>query len=131
MATFEIIEPAIIVDDTNSQVDTIGVGETINGDPIEIDGDLYVQLSNNTFVKMSSLSESKPSKMDLNPENKSIVEKTVKASHQKMIFALSGGLVGYAVGHFTKATIKKKVIYTVLGIIAGLLAEKIKNRKTK
>ncbi len=126
--TYEVIEDTNIVNMSNEAVGTLKEGDTITGEMINIDEEPYLEIEEDQkFVIAKALAES------LSSDKKSdALEKTataVKASHKKLIFALVGAGVGFAVGHFMKGSVKKKVIFTVGGLLAGLAVEAVNARK--
>jgi len=126
--SYEVIEDTSVVNMSNEPVEDLKTGATIVGELIQIDGQPYVETEENQkFVSSKALAEK------LDPDLKSSkLEDTaiaVKASHKKLIFALVGAGVGFGIGHFMKASVKKKIIFSIGGLALGLVAEYVNNRK--
>jgi hypothetical protein len=126
MKTYEVIETSNVVNLDNETVKTLNAGETVTGEFVLIDEQPYVEISDG-YVSTKGLAE-KISEQEVSEE----VETKVKASNKKLIFALVGAGVGFAVAQYVMKTssVKKKVIFTVGGVALGLLAEYV-NQKRK
>jgi hypothetical protein len=126
MKTYEVIETSNVVNLDNETVKTLNAGETVTGEFVLIDEQPYVEISDG-YVSTKGLAE-KISAQEVSEE----VETKVKASNKKLIFALVGAGVGFAVAQYVMKTssVKKKVIFTVGGVALGLLAEYV-NQKRK
>lgn len=126
--TYEVIEATKVLDETGSPIRDLAVGSVISGEMNKIDGEPYLEiLDDKEFVDAKALAqkleEKTPSKGVSTPHA------TAKASNQKIIFALIGAGIGFGVAHFMKMDAKKKILFTVGGVVLGLTAEYVNNRK--
>jgi hypothetical protein len=120
--TYEVIDSAEMVNLNNEVVKKFGSGDTVTGELVMIDEQPYIETPEG-YVSTNSLAEK------LSDGQTNLVEAEVKANSKKLIFALVGAGVGYAVAHFMKKNMKYKVMFTVLGLAGGLALEYINSKK--
>jgi len=124
MKTYEVIETSNIVNLDNETVGTLQKGDTVTGEFVLIDEQPYVETTNG-YVSTKGLAE------QISEHELDVVETKVKASNTKLIFALVGAGVGYAVATYVmkEASVKKKLIFTVGGVALGLFVEYINGKR--
>ena len=125
MKIYESIKPTDIVNNENTPVGEIGVGTELKGEPIDIDGTVYLETEKG-FVAMDALAEvvDAESSEDEDP-------KAMSSSSKKLIMALVGGGLGFAFAKYKKFSAKQIVIATIGGITAGLVIDYFINKNKK
>jgi hypothetical protein len=121
--TYEVLNATSVVNLSNESVKQLAPGQEVEGEFVLIDDKPYIEVEGG-YVNMTDLAEK------LDASDIASVESEVKGSNKKLIFALVGAGVGYAVAHYLKKDLKMKVVFTIGGLVAGLFAEHI-NQKRK
>lgn len=124
--TYEVIAESKVVNLDNVTVKTLKVGEEVTGEFVLIDENPYVEIPEG-YISTDGLAK----KIGSDKTDLAKAESVVKSSHKKLIFALVGAGVGYAIAHFMKYDMKKKVLFTIGGIALGLGVDYINNARKK
>jgi len=120
--TYEVIIDTDVLNDTGEAIRKAQVGDEVSGEIVNVDGSPYLELKEDAeYIDMKSLAE-KLEKKNGSGDSSDIAHK-VKASNKKIVFAIMGAAVGFATAYAMKMDTKKKVLLTVGGFGAGLLAE--------
>lgn len=125
--TYEAISECKVVNLDNETVKTIKEGETVSGEFVLIDDQPYVETKDG-YVSTDGLAEKVDESSSVDADK---VEASVKSSNKKLILALVGAGAGYGIAHFMGKDMKWKIIFTLGGIVLGLGADYVTNKKTK
>lgn len=121
---YEVINNSVeAVNIKNEAVKTFNKGTTISGELVLIDDKPYVELPNEIYVSTDGLAE----KIDDSQLDQ--IERKVRASNKKMIYAIIGAGLGFGFAHYMKYGTKKKILFTVGGIALALGLEYVNSRK--
>ena len=120
--TYEVLNATSVVNLSNESVKQLAPGQEVEGEFVLIDDKPYIEVEGG-YVDMNDLAEK------LDASDIASVESQVKGSNKKLIFALVGAGVGYAVAHYMKKDMKMKVFFTIGGLVAGLFAEYINEKR--
>jgi len=122
--TYEVIgEGAEVLNLNREVVKKLSNGDTVTGTVVIVSGDPYLETSDG-YVSTKSLAEKVT-------EDAKSVETVVKANSKKLLFAVGGAGLGYGVAHFRKMPMKSKIIYSLVGLVAGILVEMLIDKKIK
>lgn len=122
--TYQVIgESAEVLNLNREVVKNLKNGDTVTGTIVLVSGDPYLETSDG-YVSTKSLAEKVS-------EDAKSVETIVKANSKKLLFAVGGAGLGYGVAHFRKMPMKFKIIYSLVGLVVGLFAEMMIDKKLK
>jgi hypothetical protein len=127
MKVYETIRPSDVLNDEGNPVSEIGVGVSLKGEPIEIDGQVYLE-SDQGFVLMENLAE-KVDAEEVAEEATGITSK-MSSSSKKLIMALGGAALGFGIASYRKMGTKKIAIFTVAGVAVALAADYFINKRS-
>jgi hypothetical protein len=120
MKVYEAIRPTDLVDQSNTPIGALGIGDEATGEMVVIDGVNYLQTESG-FIKFEDLGEV--------VDDPNLPAKT--SSSKKFVVALVGLGVGFAIAKYRKMNTKNVVLISLLGLASGLAFDYYYNKKNK
>lgn len=127
MKNYEAIKPAELLNEEGESIRTVGVGLEFTGEPIEIDGEVYLETADG-FIKMDALAETVD---EASEASETTNQAPATSSSRKLILALVGLAVGFGFAKYKKMGTKGIVIASVIGVGAGLAIDYFYNKSKK
>jgi len=127
MKNYEVISKVELLDEEGNPKAQLGIGEVLQGEPVDVDGDIYLQTKEG-FVLMDSVAE----KADESKSEVSIGDKPsngMNPTAKKLIMALGAAAIGFAFASYKKMGTKKIAIFTIAGLAIGLTADYFINKR--
>jgi len=121
--TYQVIEEAPVYNLNKEVVKKLSSGQEVTGELVMVSEEPYIETADELYVSTKYLAEK------LDDSDYKEVSSKVKSSPKKLYYAIGGGILGFGVAHFLKMDMKKKIMFTVGGLMLGLVAEYVQNRK--
>jgi hypothetical protein len=128
MEKYETIKPSEVLDENGEVTTSVGVGKEYTGEPIEIDGSVYLQTEDG-YILMENLAKVVETPKEEIRQIEEEVKGRMSASTKKLIFALVGLALGFGIAKYRKMSTKGIVLAAFGGIAVGLFADYLHNKR--